>query len=137
MKAPFQNHRITFWHHLGCGTVGPPLQTQKGACLVAILMVWAGFLPSAAAAQQLAGTVVSWGSQMIPLVSPGTRFKAIAAGRYHSLAITQGGPVVEWGANRFGETTLPSGLSGIVAIAAGDAHNLALQQDGTVVAWGQ
>ncbi|MEK7675951.1 MAG: chitobiase/beta-hexosaminidase C-terminal domain-containing protein, partial [Verrucomicrobiota bacterium] len=55
------------------------------------------------------------------------------------------GAVVAWGAGgpgqvdgypHFGQTTLPSGLSGVVAIAAGDSHSLALKSDGTVVAWG-
>jgi hypothetical protein len=37
----------------------------------------------------------------------------------------------------FGQTTIPSGLSGVVAVAAGSSHTVALLGDGTVRAWGQ
>ena len=50
--------------------------------------------------------------------------------------LTQGGTVVAWGKNDDGQTTVPAGLSGVVAIAAGGWHTVALKQDGTVVAWG-
>jgi hypothetical protein len=36
-----------------------------------------------------------------------------------------------------GQTTVPAGLSDVVAIAAGEFHSLALEGDGTVVAWGR
>ena len=35
-----------------------------------------------------------------------------------------------------GQTTVPGGLSNVVAIAAGGYHSLALKSDGTVVGWG-
>ena len=47
-----------------------------------------------------------------------------------------GGTVVGWGRNAEGQTTPPSGLSGVVDVAAGYYHSLALRSDGTVVAWG-
>ena len=34
--------------------------------------------------------------------------------------------VVAWGSNLFGQTTVPAGLSGVVAIAAGELHTVAL-----------
>ncbi len=43
--------------------------------------------------------------------------------------------IVGWGYNRYGQTTVPAGLTS-VAIAAGGEHSLALKNDGTVVAWG-
>ena len=49
--------------------------------------------------------------------------------------LTQGGTVVAWGDNGEGQTTVPAGLSGVVAIAAAGYHTVALKQDGTVVAW--
>ena len=58
---------------------------------------------------------------------------AIAAGHAHSLALKTDGTVVGWGSVIDGQTTIPGGLSNIVAIAAGGAHSLALKTDGTVV----
>ena len=46
------------------------------------------------------------------------------------------GTVVAWGDNSWGQSTVPAGLSNVVAIAAGARHSLALKQDGTVAAWG-
>jgi translation initiation factor RLI1 len=42
-------------------------------------------------------------------------------------ALTQGGTVVAWGRDVFGQTTVPAGLSGVVAIAAGTYHTVALK----------
>jgi uncharacterized protein (TIGR03437 family) len=73
---------------------------------------------------------------------------AVAAGAYHSVALTSDGTVWAWGYNGDGElgngttsnSELPvevSGLTGVIAaIAAGAAHSLALKSDGTVWAWG-
>jgi alpha-tubulin suppressor-like RCC1 family protein len=48
----------------------------------------------------------------------------------------QGGTVIAWGNNDYGQTAVPAGLSNVVAIATGEWHNLALKADGTVIAWG-
>jgi uncharacterized repeat protein (TIGR02543 family) len=61
---------------------------------------------------------------------------AIAGGGWHSLAVRSGGTVVAWGDNKFGQTTVPSGLSSVVAVAGGYYHSLALQSSGKVVGWG-
>jgi hypothetical protein len=45
-------------------------------------------------------------------------------------------PVVAWGYNISGQTTLPT-LANVAAVAAGEAHSVALLDDGTVVAWGR
>lgn len=52
------------------------------------------------------------------------------------------GIVVAWGYNNtFGQATVPSGLTEVVAVAAGGSapgvHSLALKADGTVVTWGR
>jgi alpha-tubulin suppressor-like RCC1 family protein len=49
-----------------------------------------------------------------------------------SLALKRDGTVVAWG----NVTSVPNGLSNVMAIAAGGWHELALENDGTVVAWG-
>ena len=49
-----------------------------------------------------------------------------------------------WGAGKtnngnfleYGQSIIPTGLSGVTAITAGDYHTVALKADGTVVAWG-
>ena len=82
------------------------------------------------------GTVLEWGSQVMPVVQPGTRFTAIAAGWGHNLALKSDGTVLAWGRNDYGQSAVPAGLSDVVAIAAGGQHSLALKSDGTVVAWG-
>jgi len=66
--------------------------------------------------------------------------KSLAAGARHSLALLEGGTVVEWGRPGDGSaTTVPvakAGLSGVRAIAAGQEYSLALLENGTVMAWG-
>ncbi|MEU8543495.1 Ig-like domain repeat protein [Streptomyces sp. NPDC048717] len=81
----------------------------------------------------------------------GVQATAIAAGRYHSLAVTSDGRVFAWGYNYWGqlgngttgvepnptpvETDLPAGIEA-TAVAAGDSHSLALTSDGRVLGWG-
>jgi alpha-tubulin suppressor-like RCC1 family protein len=49
---------------------------------------------------------------------------------------TLGRGVFAWGANYFGQTSVPPYLTNAVAVAAGDNFSLALRTDGAVVAWG-
>ena len=63
--------------------------------------------------------------------------KAIAAGDFFSLALKFDGTVIGWGGSGTGETSIPAGLSNVVAIAAGGYHGLALKSNGTVVGWGR
>jgi alpha-tubulin suppressor-like RCC1 family protein len=44
-------------------------------------------------------------------------------------------PVIAWGDNGSGQTTVPT-LADVAAVAAGEAHSVALLDDGTVRAWG-
>ena len=46
------------------------------------------------------------------------------------------GTVTAWGDDLFGESSVPSGLSGVAAVSAGEWHSMALGSDGTVTAWG-
>ena len=86
------------------------------------------------------GMVVAWGAGSFGTTnvpSNLTNVIGIAAGYYHSLALTGNGKVVAWGGIPFGVTNVPADLSNVVAIAAGDNHSLALKSDGTLVSWGQ
>jgi alpha-tubulin suppressor-like RCC1 family protein len=44
--------------------------------------------------------------------------------------------VYTYGDNSYGQSTVPAGLSNVIAIAAGRHHSVALKSDGTVVCWG-
>lgn len=62
--------------------------------------------------------------------------KSIAAGYFHSLAVTSDGAARAWGRNDTGQCDVPTGLTGVVALTGGLAHTLALTSDGRVAAWG-
>ena len=67
-------------------------------------------------------------------VPPGaTNVIALAAGRYHSLALRADGTVIGWGLNTSGQATALSNAVNAVAIAAGRDQSLALLQDGSAV----
>ncbi|WP_142116370.1 Ig-like domain repeat protein [Salinispora arenicola] len=79
----------------------------------------------------------------------GVTITAVAAGAFHSLALTSAGAVLAWGENLHGqlgnggttdrstpvEVSLPAGVT-ITAVAAGAAYSLALTSTGAVLAWG-
>lgn len=65
----------------------------------------------------------------------GNNYIAIAAGRYHSLALKSDGTIVGWGDNSSGQATPPAG-NNYIAIAAGYYHSIALKSDGSIVKWG-
>ena len=46
------------------------------------------------------------------------------------------GAVLVWGDHTYGETTIPAGVTNVIAIAGGEEFAVALKSDGTVVAWG-
>ena len=82
-------------------------------------------------------SVASFGTQVIPVGFDGMRFSQIASGSGYSVALKYDGSVVAWGDNYYGQSTVPSGLNGIVQVAAGEHHVVSLRSDGTVVAWGR
>jgi alpha-tubulin suppressor-like RCC1 family protein len=61
---------------------------------------------------------------------------AISAGGSHCLAVTEGGKVLAWGDDTFGQSSVPTNLTQVRAVAAGSQHSLALLADGSVVTWG-
>ena len=111
---------------------------MKLGVFIALAVTAASFCPRSEAQDNklTPGAVVSWGNQLIPYAQHSTRYKAIAAGGWHSLALKSDGTVAAWGNKDYGQTTVPASLTGVIAIAAGFSHSLALKSDGTVVAWG-
>jgi hypothetical protein len=82
------------------------------------------------------GMVAAWGEDDYGQADrPATLTNVIglAAGEYHSVAMQDGGTVVQWG---YPWAAVPTGLTNVVAVAAGYEHSIALRQDGTVVTWG-
>lgn len=77
----------------------------------------------------------------------GVTVVAVAAGAYHTLALTSTGTLYVWGDNAYGQvgdasTTdrkLPvqSSLTNVVAIAAGEYHSVALTSAGAAYTWGR
>src|SRR6266516_4826560 len=49
---------------------------------------------------------------------------------------TTGMRVAAWGDNSYGQSSVPNGLSNVVALASGVYHHLALMADGTVIGFG-
>jgi len=82
--------------------------------LVLLSSVW--LAPSAFA--QLPGAVLTWGvngdgQSNVPLLPAGLRYKSVAEGNGHCLAVRSDGAVIAWGYNGYGQCnvpTLPSGL---------------------------
>ena len=110
-----------------------------------------------------AGAVLCWGSNDYGQLGDGTQQRrilptqvtglesgvvAVAAGNFHTCAVTAGGAVLCWGRNRFGQlgdgTTIDRMLptpvsslgSGVQAIATGAAFSCALTSGGGVFCWG-
>jgi len=146
---------------LGDGTTVDRWQPVKVAGLERVVLISAG------AAHNLArvadGTVWSWGfdalgqlgrpgSPLVPGPVPiGVPVETIAAGGYHSLAVSAG-MVVAWGWNVWGQLgdgtetnrarpTWVPGLSAfgtppVMSVAAGIGHSVVARADGTVLSWG-
>lgn len=62
--------------------------------------------------------------------------KVISAGRQFTAAITDGGGVVAWGKNNYGQTNVPAGAVDVIQVSAGADFSIALKSDGTVIGWG-
>ena len=94
------------------------------------------------------GNDISFSDSDVPVaVANISNVKAVAAGGYHSIALTNNGDVYTWGSNTHGQlgytgvTYQPTpqqltGLTEVIAIAGGAFHTVVLTKIGTVWAWG-
>ncbi len=149
---------------LGAGTLstyeGPVLVNAGG---IEFLAVTAGERHTCALSAD--GDVYCWGLNVAgqlgdgatdnrheptPVLSGGEKFQAIAAGYYHSCALTETGDAYCWGLNEDGQLgdgttdsrsvpTLVDTPGGVLwqAITAGQFHSCALSTDGDAYCWGR
>src|SRR5437764_6295605 len=102
--------------------LGASLRRRQAFCLgLAVL------LANQVQAAQAANLTV-WGTQIVyPVSGHEATFTQVAAGQIHNLALKQDGTVLAWGWNGFGQSSVPAGLSGVVAMAGAYGHSLALK----------
>jgi len=91
----------------------------------------------------LPGMVEAWGSDTngeCDRPAAWTNIAAIAAGDYHSVAVTDSGTILQWGkyfdGTNFSAVGSSPSYSNIVAVAASLGHNVALRSDGSLTNWG-
>ncbi len=89
------------------------------------------------------GTLGAWvavpmnGTHLIPAAVQRATIKALSAGPYHNLALSDVGEVFAWGSDQFGACSVPQQLGPIGAIDAGAYCSLAIRAGGLgVVGWG-
>jgi alpha-tubulin suppressor-like RCC1 family protein len=151
---------------LGTGsTVNSPIPVQSslpsGVQITAVAAGWDDSL-----ALTSTGSVYAWGMNKYGELGDGTYHQrttpvlvhfpagvtivSIAAGQYHSLAVSSTGTVYAWGYNGYGQlgngTTVNSNLPGAVSlpagevatsVGAGDNHSLVVTSAGDLYAWGR
>ncbi len=96
---------------------------------------------------------IMWTPNLVPLPNGVSGWSAIAAGGYHSLAISADGALYSWGLNVSGQLGLgelditdnqdsphnvwfPNGVTTWKSVSAGSYHSLAVGNDGNLYAWG-
>lgn len=96
---------------------------------------------------EMGGGTVAYGGLTKANLPEGVKVKKVAAGQYHTMALSEEGNVYSWGFNLSGQLGngkntqefapyLIQGLEKVVDIAAGYRLSVAVKEDGTVWAWG-
>ena len=67
--------------------------------------------------------------------APSGRFRAVAAGEFHTCAIGSDDTITCWGDNQLSQTEAPQGT--FKAVAAGQFHTCAISSDDTIACWGE
>jgi alpha-tubulin suppressor-like RCC1 family protein len=114
-------------------------RNSKNKIVKWILILFLLIFPAAEYAAALSASLIVWGNNnagQTNFPSGLTNCSAIAAGKFHVLAVLDNGRVIGWGNNELGQLNIPTQAVNVVSISAGYAHSVALKSDGTVVAWG-
>ena len=82
-------------------------------------------------------TLASWSRFRPDPIPPAGRFRELACGNRHTIALALDGTLDGWGANDVNPSTLLLPEGNYKAIAARVLYSMALQTDGTLVGWGQ
>lgn len=112
---------------------GNKMKTQISKHLIIILALTFIFSNCAMGYKLIAWGFNSNGQCDVP---DGKTYSEIAAGSYHSVALTSAGEIKAWGLNAYGQCDVPFG-SGYKAISAKGHWNLAIAADGSLAAWGK
>ena len=146
---------------LGHGNQGTQLVPKKVEGVGGVTDIAAGYAHSLAVVGK-EGAVYAWGfnyrgqlglgdrvNHLVPTVVPGVSgIITVAAGSFHSLALSKDGTVMACGSNTegalgLGDTvqrdtfTVVPGLKGVVDIDAGYMHSIATTLEGNVYIWGE
>ena len=112
--------------------------TNPLVALVVVAVLALSLVPAPAAAQ-FSGAVVAWGNNGNGQTNVPAGLRDVDRHRRRRLShpgAQDGRHRRRLGGTITSTTTVPAGLSDVVAIAAGAEHTVALKADGTVVAWG-
>src|SRR5690606_28921564 len=82
------------------------------------------------------GTLVGWSDGGAEVVSHVSNARDVTGGADFSVALLEDGTVVAWGANTYGQISVPAGLQDVIQVDSFPLATLALRADGTVVGWG-
>ena len=120
-------------------TIYNPTATNEGNYTVVITNSLGSTNVTWAVLMAFPGMAEAWGSDDSGEINRPvslTNAAAIAAGDYHSTAVTDSGTIVQWGKYFDGALVSPPSHTNYVSTAAGMDHDVGLLANGTVVTWG-
>lgn len=106
----------------------------SASCLLALVCTWC-----LTASQALAQGISAWGlnnNGQVGNTPTSGNFKAISAGRFHSLAIRTDGSLAAWGYNSNGQVSATPTTGSYLSVAGGQFHSVAVRSDGKLISWG-
>ncbi len=81
--------------------------------------------------------ITGWGTEYYGEITKSFSITNVTALAY-GLALKTDGTVAAWeGADTYGQTNVPPGVSNIIGVATGSGYSMAVRSNGTVTAWGK